>query len=175
MVKLKDKFFIIRSQLYLQRRQEKELVEQRSKQKYEEWYAMKQAEEKSKKKKLRNDKKAEELEKLNKKIMAEQAYKKWLRTSRKVGTPHSQAINGSLLQYLHKDKSSAVKPSYINPVPWVEILPDEHSKKSVKVERYSSPPLLWKEIESRGKQSLSDRRTKKRTVVKHSCVIQVKY
>lgn len=128
---------------------------------------MKRAEEKAKKRKLRQEKQAIEQEKINKQEQAEKAYKTWLRKSRKVGTPHSQAINGSLLQYLHKDKPAAASPSYINPIPWVvgTSFDEPANARAKKLETYSSPPLLWKEIEHRDNRMRSEPKTKKKHCV----------
>lgn len=139
---------------------------------------MKRKEERAQKKKLKKNTKAEEEEKEAKQALAEKAYKAWLRNSRKLGTPHSQAINGSLLQYLHKDKQTAVFPSYINPIPWVSVAPDERTTTTTqKVEKFSSPPMLWKEIERRDNQTQAESRKPKRRDVhnKHSCSRVVAY
>jgi len=151
----------------LKKSQEDEILKTRAQEKYKEWLIMKREKEKETVSKKTTEKQNNQKVLENKKNNSTKAYKEWklsIKKREKLNRNSYGYSNGNLFCYY--DMTSQTEPSYTNPVPWVDTLLNEDN---IKPEQFSSPPLLWKDIEGREEDNRRNK-NKQTTVKKHSCV-----
>ncbi|XP_012560155.2 coiled-coil domain-containing protein 34 isoform X1 [Hydra vulgaris] len=148
--------------------QKKEVVYQRSKESLSKWLEEKKNRDHQMKLTKNEARRQTEIEKINKCIQSDIIYKNWLNEAKKKKLPGRYSYgyaNGSLFTYY--DMTATPNPSFTNSEPWL----DQSGSDSVneKIELFCSPPMLWKDVNTR--QQAKDRTTNKTTknLKKHSC------
>lgn len=149
-----------------------DLLEKKSRERYEKWRQEVKERDKEKRDQNKIEEQTRQKEILNKKLASEEAYREWLKKSKKKKRPSRNTYGyseGSLFSYY--DMGSTPPPSYMNPMPWVaNVTNSAKDKKNLRQREFSSPPMLWKEIEERkGKQNRNYSK-QKHVVSKHSCI-----
>lgn len=161
--------------------QEKQILEEKAREQYVEWYRKKCDEEKEERLKIKQERDWEQNKLCQKKISAENAYKLWLREnkrkSRKENGNNFRNINNKIKSPINLYTSAS--PTFVNPLPWVgatveredndEICSNNNKQRHNKNkndynEDFSSPPLLWEEVEKRQQQKRLNTRRKKSKV-----------
>ena len=141
--------------------QEKQILEEKAKEKYEEWRKIKKKEEKEERLKRKQEQESQQQKLFEKKMSADHAYKLWLRENKKRNNSnyniHHQRDNNDKFNNLYNPPS----PNFVNPLPWVgTVVVDEEKSLSTKRNRndknqdtvFCSPPMLWEEVERRQKR-----------------------
>ena len=143
--------------------QEKQILEERAKEKYEEWRKIKKKEQKEERLKRKQEQELQQRKLFEKKMSADNAYKLWLHENKRRKnisnySIHDQRDNNDTFKNLYNPPS----PDFVNPLPWVgtNIVDDEKSNTTTKKNRnnknhdmeFCSPPLLWEEVEQRRKK-----------------------
>ena len=141
---------------------------QKLKTKYDEWIRRKLEEERK-----HQIQKEEEKQKANEQYRqklssSQEAYKQWLKKSKKQRSHrNTYAYSGGSL-FTYYDMGCTPPPEFVNPVPWVDCERTNYDN-SIDTSKFSSPPLLWKDVAKR--ESPRKRKTKQRKIAtKHSCV-----
>lgn len=144
--------------------QEKQILEEKAKEKYEEWRTIKKKKEREERMKRKQEQELQQRKLFEKKMSAGNAYKLWLQENKKRNNSNyiniDQKSNNDIINNLYNSPS----PDFINPLPWVGTveLNNEKSNKTMKKNRnnknrdmeYCSPPMLWEEVEQRQKRKL---------------------
>jgi len=147
----------------LKEKQEKDLLEEKAKQNYDEWYEKKKGHEKEARLRKKHERNLEEERIQEKQQQADNAYKRWMSQTDEQSKPFRYHGGGRVSK--KKNLYSSPDPTFTNPLPWVDSVMEEekmyrcnHQKKI-----FSSPPMLWQDIENRRKRT-SDNRLRKTSV-----------
>ena len=142
--------------MFLQEKQEKELLDEKAKQNYDEWYQKKRAQEKEARLRKKHEKNLEEQRIQQKQQEADDAYKRWLSQTEEKNKPFKRHGGHA---FKKKNLYSSPDPTFVNPLPWVDTIIEEekiyrcdHQKKT-----FSSPPMLWQDVENRRKRTSNNR------------------
>ena len=142
-------------------------MEAKAQEKYEEWTRSKKKENKEKQRNTKEEKLKANRQYVNKICESEIAYKQWLtKAKKKKNNRNTYAYSGGSL-FSYYDMGCTPPPSYVNPNPWVDFVATDY--KPSDIDKFSSPPLMWKDIDKRERPLTNNSKQKKKVIVKHSC------
>jgi len=136
----------------LKKKQEADLVQSRSKERYDEWLNKVHASEKQKRIQIKKNKQEQMNNMIMKQNQRDEAYKLWLKNSKNKSKKRPVTYgysDGKLLSFY--DMGASPTPQYTNHIPWVSSSTSEQKNNRDDLDRFSSPPLMWRDVEARHK------------------------